>query len=219
LGLFRKPILINIAQKTTPMLFHPNTWIRFGTPPSLCLPAMARTHTWSLVSGRCAGVVALTEAISKQLSRADVFCFLFPILRPFLQCDIVHVTESNLLQALQSPVPSPASPLLSSTVVRVLCVCVVCVCVMRLIYDFPGDWQVSRGNFEKALYSIGPILSEEDGSSPEPSRQPSSEDAADGPEGKLPRASSQSNLPDGMPLSQPLLAERPLHARALCGWT
>ncbi len=83
-------------------------------------PALTSGH---LVFGRCAGVVALTEAISKQLSRADVFCFLFPILRPFLQCDIVHVTESNLLQALQSPVPSPAFPLLSSPAVRALCVC------------------------------------------------------------------------------------------------
>lgn len=50
------------------------------------------------------GVVALMEAIAKQLSRADVFCFLIPILRPYLQCDIVHVTEFNLLQALQAPV-------------------------------------------------------------------------------------------------------------------
>lgn len=31
LGLFRKPILINLASKTAPMLYHPNTWIRFGT--------------------------------------------------------------------------------------------------------------------------------------------------------------------------------------------
>lgn len=57
LGLFRKPILINIAQKTTPMLFHPNTWIRFGTPPpaplssSSCLTVIGpHSHlvTWSL---------------------------------------------------------------------------------------------------------------------------------------------------------------------------
>ncbi|KAL6072824.1 Serine/threonine-protein kinase, variant 2 [Balamuthia mandrillaris] len=100
LGLFRKPVLIEIAGRTAPMLFHPNVWIRFG-------------------------VVAIMAAIAKQLSVADVYCFLIPILRPFLLSDIVDVTAQSLLEALKPP--------------------------------------VSRVNFEKALYSIGPILSGEVG--------------------------------------------------------
>jgi len=96
------------------------------------------------------------DAISKQLSVADVFCFLIPILRPYLLCDIVQVTESNLLQALQSSVriliPRFVVPLAPSD---------------PSVLWLPAIGQVSRENFDKALYSIGPLCEKESENSPE----------------------------------------------------
>ena len=44
------------------------------------------------------------DAIAKQLSVADTFCFLLPIIRPFLLSDLVHINEGNLLECLKPPV-------------------------------------------------------------------------------------------------------------------
>lgn len=43
-------------------------------------------------------------AIAKQVGTADVFSNLIPILRPFLVCDIIDVSEANILELLKPPV-------------------------------------------------------------------------------------------------------------------
>jgi hypothetical protein len=49
--------------------------------------------------------VSVIGAIVKKLSAADVYCFIIPVLRPYLLCSLVDVTEENILEALKRPVP------------------------------------------------------------------------------------------------------------------
>lgn len=83
LGLFRKHVLFDIADKSAPMLYHPNMWIRYG-------------------------VIALMSAIASQLKLADIHCFLIPTLKPYLVTDIIEINEQNLLEALKTPVTRSA---------------------------------------------------------------------------------------------------------------
>ena len=79
LGLFRKHVLFSVAKKIAPMLCHPNIWIRHG-------------------------VIAAMAAIAKRLSPADTHCFLSPILRPYLLCNIVDINAASLLDCLKPAV-------------------------------------------------------------------------------------------------------------------
>lgn len=61
------------------MLYYPNMWIRYG-------------------------VIAIMAAIAAQLPLADIHCFLIPTLELFLITPITEINESNLLEALKTPV-------------------------------------------------------------------------------------------------------------------
>jgi hypothetical protein len=68
LGVFRTHVLFSIAKKLSPLLCHPNIWIRHGTHPSsvalspaqYLLPAMRALSSLRLL---CAGVIVHTELL------------------------------------------------------------------------------------------------------------------------------------------------------------
>lgn len=79
LGLFKKHRMLEIIDKTSPLLLHPNTWIRYGA-------------------------ACIVLSISQKLSNADIICFLMPKIRKFLVRDVVEVSRRTLLQSLPLPV-------------------------------------------------------------------------------------------------------------------
>jgi phosphoinositide-3-kinase regulatory subunit 4 len=79
LGMFDKRTLIQLATKISPLLHHPNPWIRFDA-------------------------VAFFAAASKQLGLADTNCFLFDILKPHMQHELYVVSENSLLDAIKAPI-------------------------------------------------------------------------------------------------------------------
>eukprot|EP00727_Mastigamoeba_balamuthi_P002364 m51a1_g12124 hypothetical protein (1463) ;mRNA; f:75-5247 len=83
LGLFRKQMMFEICERCSPLLLHPNAWIRFGA-------------------------ISAIDAVCSKMSVADVYCFVLPKLRPFLTHEIVHVTKETLLQAVIPPVSRAA---------------------------------------------------------------------------------------------------------------
>ena len=62
-GLIRKKYYIDISKTTSPLLLHPNNWIRQFT------------------------LMIIIEIINK-LSKAEVYCILYPIIRPFFEFDV-----------------------------------------------------------------------------------------------------------------------------------
>uniref|UniRef100_A0A6B2KWI3 non-specific serine/threonine protein kinase n=1 Tax=Arcella intermedia TaxID=1963864 RepID=A0A6B2KWI3_9EUKA len=78
-----KDTLLNIASRVAPLLFHPNSCIRYDT-------------------------VALLAVLSTRLSRVDLHCFLIPILRTYLCRDIVEITEDSLMSSLLEPISRPS---------------------------------------------------------------------------------------------------------------
>ncbi|GAM27383.1 hypothetical protein SAMD00019534_105580 [Acytostelium subglobosum LB1] len=80
LGLFRKAILLELLAKSTPLLLHPNTWIRYG-------------------------VISLITKIAGKLSKTDFYCYVKPRVSQFLVADVSDIiSEDNLLQLLISPI-------------------------------------------------------------------------------------------------------------------
>eukprot|EP01132_Coremiostelium_polycephalum_P010002 gene10002-12267_t len=80
LGLLRKAILLELLLKTSPLLLHPNTWIRYR-------------------------VISLITKICGSLSKTDIYCYVKPKLAPFLVAEISdNITESILLQLLLPPI-------------------------------------------------------------------------------------------------------------------
>eukprot|EP01133_Synstelium_polycarpum_P006411 gene6411-7437_t len=80
LGLFRKAILLELLVKASPLLLHPNTWIRYG-------------------------VISLITKISSRLSRTDFYCYVKPRISPYLIAEISDtLTEASLLQLLMAPI-------------------------------------------------------------------------------------------------------------------
>ncbi len=83
LSLFRKHIFLEIISKIRPLLFHPNSWIR-----SAC--------------------VSVIVAGSSSLDEPSRFCFLLPMIRPFLTYDCVTVTDQAILDSLLPPLSRSA---------------------------------------------------------------------------------------------------------------
>ncbi|KYQ92802.1 putative protein serine/threonine kinase [Tieghemostelium lacteum] len=80
LGLLRKNILLELLIKTSPMLLHPNNWIRYG-------------------------VISLIIRICSSLSKADLHCYAKPKLSMFLQGEISdNINENNLFHLLEQPI-------------------------------------------------------------------------------------------------------------------
>jgi phosphoinositide-3-kinase regulatory subunit 4 len=79
LGMFEKRTLINLARKISPLLHHPNTWVRYDA-------------------------IAFFAAMSKQLGLADTSCFLMGIIQPHLDHNVFVISENSLLESVKQPI-------------------------------------------------------------------------------------------------------------------
>jgi phosphoinositide-3-kinase, regulatory subunit 4 len=79
LGLFQKSSILDLARTIVKLIVHPNTWVSNGA-------------------------VAFLSAAAKALGPVDTQVMLYPILRPYLLCDITAVTEQKILDYKQKPV-------------------------------------------------------------------------------------------------------------------
>ncbi|XP_071952939.1 phosphoinositide 3-kinase regulatory subunit 4-like [Antedon mediterranea] len=81
IGLIDKLLVRDLTSEVIPYLCHPSDWIRHAT----------------------VGVVA---TVARKLNKADVFCYVLPLLQPYLKENIIQVDqEPILLSALQPSVP------------------------------------------------------------------------------------------------------------------
>eukprot|EP00298_Acanthocystis_sp_HF-20_P014140 c20652_g1_i1.p1 GENE.c20652_g1_i1~~c20652_g1_i1.p1 ORF type:complete len:1457 (+),score=612.94 c20652_g1_i1:607-4371(+) len=76
--LFSNKSLMTIVDNLSPLLCHPNSWIRYNT-------------------------VALFSIIGRQFDRIDLFSFVILKIRPYLKQDIVNTNEETLLANLIPP--------------------------------------------------------------------------------------------------------------------
>ncbi|KAI8997088.1 armadillo-type protein [Pilobolus umbonatus] len=80
LGLFQKMKLWELIGIVGPLMCHPSVWIRYG-------------------------VVGFISSTAKRLPVTDLWCIIYPQLRPFLRSDIAEITEQTLLDNTKSPLP------------------------------------------------------------------------------------------------------------------
>ncbi|CEG71017.1 Putative VPS15 protein kinase [Rhizopus microsporus] len=80
LGLFPKMKIWEIVGIVWPLMCHPNIWIRDGS-------------------------VGFISSAIRHLPKTDVWCIVYPLLRPFLRSDIADINEELLLENIESPIP------------------------------------------------------------------------------------------------------------------
>ncbi|KAG5438557.1 hypothetical protein PCANB_002661 [Pneumocystis canis] len=80
LGLFQKSVTWNLLVILIKFMLHPNVSIRIES-------------------------IKFVIANIKWLGKADIYYILYSLIRPFLRCDIVDITETMLLENLHSPIP------------------------------------------------------------------------------------------------------------------
>ncbi|RHZ45574.1 hypothetical protein Glove_669g16 [Diversispora epigaea] len=80
LGLFQKLRLWELIAIVASLMCHPGIWIRYGA-------------------------IAFIASAAKLLPTTDVWCIVYPIIRPFLQADIAEITEIHLLENVKDPIP------------------------------------------------------------------------------------------------------------------
>ncbi|KAF9426647.1 Serine/threonine-protein kinase, partial [Podila epigama] len=78
LGLFQKMVIWDLVSVVAPLLCHPNLWIRYGA----------------------IGFIAST---SQRLPVADIWCMIYPIIRPFMRSDVGEVNELHLRENVKPP--------------------------------------------------------------------------------------------------------------------
>lgn len=78
LGLFQKMAIWDFVSVVAPLLCHPNLWIRYGA----------------------IGFIAST---AQRLPVADVWCMIYPIIRPFMRSDVGEVNELHLRENVKPP--------------------------------------------------------------------------------------------------------------------
>jgi len=78
LGLFQKLAIWDLVSVVAPLLCHPNLWIRYGA----------------------IGFIAST---SQRLPVADIWCMIYPIIRPFMRSDVGEVNELHLRENVKPP--------------------------------------------------------------------------------------------------------------------
>ncbi|CAG8467942.1 599_t:CDS:10 [Ambispora gerdemannii] len=78
LGLFQKMKIWELVGIISSLLCHPSIWIRYGA-------------------------VAFISSASKLMPATDVWCIVYPIIRPFLQADVVDLSELQLLENVKDP--------------------------------------------------------------------------------------------------------------------
>ncbi|CEP63846.1 ubiquitin-binding serine/threonine protein kinase VPS15 LALA0_S09e03818g [Lachancea lanzarotensis] len=86
-GLIQKRYYFDVAKIIAALLLHPNTWIRQFT-------------------------LSLLVELSRKLSKAEVYCLLYPIIKPYFEFD-VQLTWDSMLSSCKKP--------LSRTVYNILC--------------------------------------------------------------------------------------------------
>lgn len=79
LGLFPKMKLWEIVSIVWPLMCHPNVWVRDGS-------------------------VGFISSAIKHLPETDVWCIIYPLIRPFLRSDVADVNEETLLGNMETPV-------------------------------------------------------------------------------------------------------------------
>ncbi|EMR11180.1 hypothetical protein PNEG_00773 [Pneumocystis murina B123] len=80
LGLFQKPRIWDLLVTLLKYTLHPNVWIRTES-------------------------IKFIVASIKWLEKVDIHCILYSLLRPFLRCDIINITETALLENLHTQIP------------------------------------------------------------------------------------------------------------------
>ncbi|KAG8859720.1 Serine/threonine-protein kinase [Tulasnella sp. 330] len=80
LSLFPKMRIWELMSATIGFLYHPNIWIRQGA-------------------------AAFISSAAKKLPTTDVWCILYPSLRPHLRSDVRAISESSLLMTVKPPLP------------------------------------------------------------------------------------------------------------------
>ncbi|KAK9480794.1 hypothetical protein V1514DRAFT_324477 [Lipomyces japonicus] len=78
LGLIKRPNLWDLVKITVRFSLHPNLWIREG-------------------------VFAFISAATKWLSAVDIYCIIRPIVKPYLQCEILDYSETMLMDFCEPP--------------------------------------------------------------------------------------------------------------------
>lgn len=79
LGLFKKMKLWELIGIIWPLMCHPNVWIRDGA-------------------------IGFVSSTVKHLSKTDLWCIVYPMIRPFLRSDIAEINEQTLLENVETPV-------------------------------------------------------------------------------------------------------------------
>ncbi|RCH97242.1 Serine/threonine-protein kinase, partial [Rhizopus stolonifer] len=79
LGLFPKMKLWELVGVIWPLICHPNVWIRYGA-------------------------IGFISSSAKNLPKTDLWCIIYPMLRPFLRSDIAQVNEGTLLENVETPI-------------------------------------------------------------------------------------------------------------------
>ncbi|KAI8066486.1 hypothetical protein BC940DRAFT_368091 [Gongronella butleri] len=80
LGLFQKMKLWELVGIISPLVCHPNIWIRYGA-------------------------IGFIASATKHLPQTDRWCIIYPLLKPFLRSDIAEISEECLLENVKTPIP------------------------------------------------------------------------------------------------------------------
>ncbi|KAF9349512.1 Serine/threonine-protein kinase [Mortierella sp. AD094] len=78
LGLFQKMAIWDLVSVVAPLLCHPNLWIRYGA-------------------------IGFISSTAQRLPVADVWCMIYPIIRPFMRSDVGEVNELHLRENVKPP--------------------------------------------------------------------------------------------------------------------
>ncbi|KAG0266360.1 Serine/threonine-protein kinase [Mortierella polycephala] len=78
LGLFQKLAIWDLVSVVAPLLCHPNLWIRYGA-------------------------IGFIASASQRLPVADIWCMIYPIIRPFMKSEIGEVNELHLRENVKPP--------------------------------------------------------------------------------------------------------------------
>ncbi|KAG0258767.1 Serine/threonine-protein kinase [Actinomortierella ambigua] len=78
LGLFQKMAIWDLVSVVAPLLCHPSLWIRYGA-------------------------IGFISSTARRLPMADIWCMIYPIIRPFLRSDIGEVSDLHLRENVKAP--------------------------------------------------------------------------------------------------------------------
>ncbi|ORX99187.1 ARM repeat-containing protein [Basidiobolus meristosporus CBS 931.73] len=75
-GLLGKEKTREIVSALMPLIYHPNVWVRYG-------------------------VIRVIVSGSNAMAITDVWCFIYPIIQPYLKADILDFTEEELIESVR----------------------------------------------------------------------------------------------------------------------